>query len=268
MSPVPRRQEWRSRIPFPAVLVHAILLALVILLAFSLHPSPEHLIYRLHGRTVEAHTACGDLLWRRRLPQPQPGYDLDRFRRQHLPGALLLKGDVLYVAAANVYALRATDGIVLWARAVPYATAFFTAYQVADALWWWQGTLYVETMHNHLLAFSPQSGAERWEQAVADSSISAPVFVARMVYIVALLPLAVTKALYTIEAIDVQDGVVRWACTLIGDNVGEQKPPAPILTTKAGTLLVQVGDVLVVLQSRDGKQLSICHQTALLHRSW
>jgi outer membrane protein assembly factor BamB len=268
MSPVQRRAQWRSRRPRWEALVHAVLLALVLMLSFALRPPPEQRVYRLHGRTVEARSEDGMLLWRRRLPQPQPGYALARFQKEHLPGALLLEGEVLYVAAANLYALRAHDGFVLWEHAIPSVTAFFTAYQVADALWWWQGTLYAETMHNHLLAFSPHNGALRWEQAVADSSISAPVFAAHTVYIVALLPLAVTKALYTVEAIDAQDGVVRWAYTLIGANMGEQKPPTPTLNTKAGTLLVHLGDVLVVLQSREGKQLGICQQSAVRHRSW
>jgi outer membrane protein assembly factor BamB len=210
---------------------------LLILYPLQTHANKQYL---LTGHTVFAFEG-GRMLWHHSLPA---------FKMSD-PTTLLVE-DRLYVAAGSVYALDKETGRLLWQQQIPFIGAFLRGTQIATALFWKEGRLYVETDAQSLLRLDPQNGVILWEYAEEEAEISPPAFSSRgdVIYVITRQQRGETA--YEVTAIKKEQRRLLWQQHFILPAQWG-KLEAPIVEDEL--VLVPLGDMVVVLRTSDGHRL-------------
>jgi hypothetical protein len=211
---------------------------LLILFPLQTHTNRHYL---LTGQTVFAFEG-GRRLWHHSLPAFKTSF----------PTILLIE-DHLYVAAGSVYALDKETGRQLWQQQIPFIGAFLRGTQIATALFWKEGSLYVETDAQSLLRLDPQNGTILWEYAEEEAEISPPTFSSRGDVIYVITRQQGGETAYEVTAISKEQRRLLWQQQFVRPAQWG-KLEAPVAQDEL--LLVPLGNIVVVLRTTDGHKLS------------
>jgi outer membrane protein assembly factor BamB len=171
--------------------------------------------------------------------------------------ALLLVEDHLYVAAGSVYALDKETGRQLWRQHIPFVGAFLRGTEIATALFWKEGSLYVKTDAQSLVRLDPQTGTILWEYAEAEAEISPPAFSSRgeVIYVVTRQQRGETA--YEVAALSRDTRRLLWQqCFLLPALPDQWGPVLAPLVQEDALLLVPLGNTVISLRTTDGHLLS------------